>query len=61
MRRIGPPAHRGVAPHERVNAAKVMTTSNFSRPARASAENLHYQLFLKDYFDLRYWLDRHQN
>lgn len=51
----------GVAQHERVNAAMVMTTSYFSAPAREFAEDLRYQVSLKDYFDLRHWLDRHRS
>jgi restriction system protein len=53
-------ALHGVAQHERVNAAMVMTTSYFSEPAREFAEKLSYQISLKDYFDLRHWLDRHR-
>jgi restriction system protein len=51
-------ALHGVAQHERVNAAMVMTTSYFTGPAREFAEDLRYQVSLKDYFDLRHWLDR---
>jgi len=54
-------ALHGVAQHERVNAAMVMTTSYFSGPARAFVEDLRYQVSLKDYFDLRFWLDRHRD
>jgi restriction system protein len=49
-------ALHGVAQHERVNAAMVMTTSYFSAPARELAADLRYQMSLKDYFDLRHWL-----
>jgi restriction system protein len=50
-------ALHGVAQHERVNAAMVMTTSYFSGPARDLAQSLRYQMSLKDYFDLRSWID----
>lgn len=46
----------GVVQSERVNAAMVVTTSSFSRPARQYAEQLHYQMSLKDSLDLRSWL-----
>jgi len=53
-------ALHGVAQHERVNAAMLMTTSYFSAPAREFAADLRYQISLKDYFDLRHWLDRYR-
>jgi restriction system protein len=53
-------ALHGVAQHERVNAAMLMTTSYFSGPAREFAEEIRYQISLKDYFDLRWWLERHR-
>lgn len=49
-------ALHGVAQHERVNAAILMTTSYFSKPAKEFASDLQYQISLKDYFDLRTWL-----
>jgi restriction system protein len=54
-------ALHGVAQHERVNAAMVMTTSYFSAPAREFADDLRYQVSLKDYLDLRHWLDRYRS
>lgn len=54
-------ALHGVAQHERVNAAMVMTTSYFSAPARELAADLRYQMSLKDYFDLRHWLDGYRS
>jgi len=53
-------ALHGVAQHERVNAVMVMTTSYFSAPAREFADDLRYQVSLKDYLDLRHWLDRYR-
>lgn len=54
-------ALHGVAQHERVNAAMVMTTSYFSTPAREFADDLRYQVSLKDYLDLRHWLGRYRS
>lgn len=54
-------ALHGVAQHERVNAAMVMTTSYFTAPAREYASDLRYQISLKDYLDLRHWLDRYRS
>lgn len=54
-------ALHGVAQHERVNAAMVMTTSYFTAPAREFASDLRYQVSLKDYLDLRHWLDRYRS
>jgi len=49
-------ALHGVAQHERVNAAIVMTTSFFSQDAKEYARDLRSLISLKDYFDLREWL-----
>lgn len=49
-------ALHGVAQHERVNAAMMVTTSVYSNPARSFARTIHYQMQLRDYFDLRRWL-----
>lgn len=54
-------ALHGVAQSEQVTAAMIMTTSYFSAPAREFAEDLRYQISLKDYFDLRLWLDRYRS
>lgn len=53
-------ALHSVAQHERVNAGILMTTSSFSRPARAFASEVSSQLSLRDYFDLREWIDDYQ-
>lgn len=50
-------ALHGVAQSERANAAIVVTTSTFSAPARNFAEELKWQMTLRDYQDLRGWLD----
>lgn len=49
-------ALHGVAQHERVNAAMIVTTSSYSAPARSYARTIEYQMHLRDYFDLRRWL-----
>ncbi|MFB9123474.1 hypothetical protein E2553_19355 [Paraburkholderia dipogonis] len=43
----------GVAQHERVTAAMTLTTSYFSKDARDFADDLRYQLTLKDFIDLK--------
>lgn len=53
-------ALHGVAQHERVNAGILLTTSSFSGPARAFASEVSNQLSLRDYFDLREWIDDYQ-
>ena len=45
-----------VAQHERANAAIVMTTSFFTKPAHEFARELRSLMSLKDYFQLRDWL-----
>jgi len=52
-------ALHGVAQHERATAAILMTTSYFTGPAREFAEDLKFQMALRDYFDLRHWLDQY--
>jgi restriction system protein len=49
-------ALHGVAQHERANAAIVMTTSFFTKPAQEFARELRSLMSLKDYFQLRDWL-----
>jgi restriction system protein len=46
----------GVAQHERVSAAMTLTTSYFSSDAEAFAAELKYQMFLKDFIDLKFLL-----
>lgn len=53
-------ALHGVTQHERVNAGILLTTSSFTQPALAFAEEARYQLSLRDYFDLRAWIDDYQ-
>lgn len=47
----------GVADLERVTGSIAVTTSYFTHQARAHAEQLQYRMSLKDYFDVRRWLD----
>ncbi len=50
----------GVAQHERVTAAMTLTTSYFSKDAADFAEEVQYQLTLKDFIDLKLLLAPHR-
>lgn len=47
----------GVVKHEDVNGGIIVTTSYFTRGAKQFADTVPYQLFLRDFEDLKSWLE----
>ena len=51
----------GTLSHDRATAGLMVTTSSFSKEAIEFAQNIKYQLSLKDFIDLKQWANRIKN